>query len=387
MITSYLIDLLKDNECVIVPDFGAFISKRVSASIDYANHRFEPPYKEIVFNKKLKNNDEILVDYISKKESISKDESLAKIVDFVHQTETLLDVNSEIELEGFGKLRKFGDDYVFETNKNVNMLGDAFGLSAFNIQPVFRTETYQLIKEQIYVEQKAKNTEYTIAIENVENESETVTTRKPNLFRTIVSTTLAFFLIFVVNWTTDRGDSNFASWNPFLYSSPNEYLLSVMERAGDKSVVFSNPESQVATPIEETVHVTEEITVTINEEVLTASVDEAKPSDVEEAPVKVEEVAAVEVVTPLSVEVEKQEIVEKSHYYIVGGSFKTQESANKCINGLKRQGFENASSLEMNDKGNIRVYYESFAKKSDALIRLEAIKKEYNESAWLLFQK
>ncbi len=379
MITSYLIDLLKDNECVIVPELGAFISKRVSATIDYANHRFEPPYKEIVFNNKLKNNDEILVDYISKKESVSKEESIDKIIDFVHRIESVLDVESEIELDGFGKLRKFGENYVFETNKNINMLGDAFGLNAFNIQPVFRTETYQVIKERIYVEQKAKNTEYTIAIESVEDKPETVTTRKPNLFRTIAYSTLAFFLIFVINWTTDRGDSNFASWNPFLYSSPNEFLLSVMERAGDKSVVFSNPESQVATTIAET--------VPVNEEVLTVSVDEAKPSDVEEAPVKVEEVAAVEVVTPISVEVEKQEIVEKSHYYIVGGSFKTQESANKCINGLKRQGFENAASLEMNDKGNIRVYYESFAKKSDALIRLEAIKKEYNESAWLLFQK
>ena len=54
---------------------------------------------------------------------------------------------------------------------------------------------------------------------------------------------------------------------------------------------------------------------------------------------------------------------------------------------MRNQGFENASSLEKNNKGNIRVYYESFADKSDALIRLDEIKRDYNESAWLLFQK
>ena len=74
-------------------------------------------------------------------------------------------------------------------------------------------------------------------------------------------------------------------------------------------------------------------------------------------------------------------------YYIVGGSFQTEESAEKCVNNLRKQGFENASSLEKNNKGNIRVYYESFADKSDALIRLDEIKRDYNESAWLLFQK
>ena len=74
-------------------------------------------------------------------------------------------------------------------------------------------------------------------------------------------------------------------------------------------------------------------------------------------------------------------------YFIVGGSFQSEASAEKCLTGIKNQGFENASILDKNDKGYIRVYYESFAEKSDALIRLNEIKSKYNESAWLLFQK
>ena len=272
----------------------------------------------------------------------------------MNQTEATLDVNSEIEFEGLGRLRKFGDDYVFETSKNVNLLGDAFGLNAFNIQPIFRTETYQVIKEQIYVEQKAKNTEYTIAIESVEDKPETVSTRKPSLFRTLTYTTLAFLLIFVINWTTDKSDSNMASWNPFLYSSPNEYLLTLIETSELQN--FRTSELQNFTTPELQNFKTPEL----------QNIEETLESENSET---------------------HRLIDSETNYYIIGGSFKTEESAGKCIEGLKKQGFVKASSLEMNDKGNIRVYYEAFADKNEALVRLETIKKEYNESAWLLFQK
>lgn len=347
MIINHLIELLKDNECVIVPEFGAFISKRHSATIDYANHRFMPPYKELVFNNKLTNNDDLLLNYIMQKENITKDDALVKIQNFVNQSAAILDVNFELEMEGLGKLRKFHDDYIFETQKDVNILGDAFGLTSFNYQPIFRTETYQVIKEKIVVEQKQKNTEYSIAIDSVEEvASETPSRRKPSLFRTFAYTTLAFLLIFVINWTTDKSESQLASWNPFLYSSPNEYLIKVLE-------------GQEVEEGQEVLEVLEEIE-------------------------EIEEIEVAEVTEEIEV-TEVPEIL--NSYYIVGGSFQTEESAEKCVNSLRKQGFENASSLEKNNKGNIRVYYESFAEKADALIRLEEIKRDYNASAWLLFQK
>ena len=393
MIINHLIELLKDNECVIVPEFGAFISKRHSATIDYANHRFMPPYKELVFNNKLTNNDDLLLNYIMQKENITKDDALVKIQNFVNQSAAILDVNFELEMEGLGKLRKFHDDYIFETQKDVNILGDAFGLTSFNYQPIFRTETYQVIKEKIVVEQKQKNTEYSIAIDSVEEvASETPSRRKPSLFRTFAYTTLAFLLIFVINWTTDKSESQLASWNPFLYSSPNEYLIKVLEgqEGLEDNKTTRQQDIEVVEVLEKTevVEITEEIETTeeieIVEEVETSEIIEAteEVETSEEIEVK-EEIKATEV--PESLNSSIPQIL--NSYYIVGGSFQTEESAEKCVNSLRKQGFENASSLEKNNKGNIRVYYESFAEKADALIRLEEIKRDYNESAWLLFQK
>ena len=281
MITNYLKELLNDNECVIIPEFGAFISKRHSATIDYANHSFIPPFKEIVFNNKLTNNDEILVDFISKKENISKEDSLTKIQNFVNQTAAILDVNNEYVMEGLGKMRKFGNDYVFEVSHSENLLGDSFGLTEFNYKPVFRTETYQIIKERIVVEQKAKNTEYTMAIESVEEISDTPR-RKPSMFRTLVYTTLAFALIFFINWTTDKSDSNFASWNPFLYSSPNEFLIEIQNTIGTQNL--KNSESQNVIISESAVVYNEEIATveTIEEVVLEEEVLETIDSEIAE---------------------------------------------------------------------------------------------------------
>ena len=397
MITSYLRELLNDNECVIIPEFGAFISKRHSATIDYANHRFLPPYKEIVFNNKLNNGDDILVDFISKKENISKEDSLIRIQNFVNKAVAILDVNNEFVMDGLGKMRKFGNDYVFEMNATENLLGDSFGLTEFNYQPVFRTETYQIIKEKIVVEQKEKNTDYTIAIESVE-EVASSTRRRPSLFKTLAYTTIAFFLLFVINWTTDKSDSNFASWNPFLYSSPNEFLIEIQKI---KNSSMDNGQQTTDNSLCSEVFIDNGQQTTDNSLCSEISLDNGQQTTDNSLCSEIsldngQQTADNSLCSEISLDNEQQttpqqlsnsEPQQLTPYYIVGGSFQTEASAEKCLNSIKKQGFENASTLDKNDKGYIRVYYESFAEKSDALIRLDEIKSHYNESAWLLFQK
>ena len=366
MITNYLKELLNDNECVIIPEFGAFISKRHSATIDYVNHRFLPPYKEIVFNDKLKNNDDVLADFISSKENITKEEALTKIHAFVNQSVAILDVNSELEWADLGKFININGNFIFNAKDDVNILGDSFGLTEFNYQPVFRTETYQVIKEKIVVEQKEKNTDYTLAVESVEELTSTTTRRRPSLFRTVAVTTLAFFLVFVINWTTEKTDSNLASWNPFLYSSPNEFLIGISETQRLKDTETQRPKDAEIQGVE----------VSENQ-----SLGDLETQENNSAP---QELGDLDSQTSSDSQVLS---FSDSKYYIIGGSFQAESSAEKCLESIKNQGFEKASILDKNDKGYIRVYYESFADKADALLRLDAIKNEYNESAWLLFQK
>lgn len=376
MIIKYLKELLYDNECVVIAGFGAFITQRHSAVIDYTNNRFTPPYKEIAFNNKLVADDGLLVDFICKKELVAPSEANEKIQNFVNQTMAILEVNSFVEFDDFGKITvDYKGDYIFSLKEDLNLLSDSFGMETFNCNAIYRTETYHEIKEKITIEQKQKNTEYSVAIDSVEeSKNETETVKRPSLFKSLAYTTLAFLLIFLINWTTDKTDSNLASWNPFLYSSPNEFFINLL----------SNQE--VENPVSEEVEVStikvDEVAVDVEVAVDEISVDDEAVINEEAETIVAVETPDLSLPTP---EIPSPEI--PSPYYIIGGSFQTEASADKCLNAIKKLGFDKADVLEKNNKGYIRVYYESFAEKQEALVRLDMIRREYNESAWLLFQK
>ena len=70
-LATYINDLLYRYDCVIVPDFGGFVTNRIGAKVNNYTHTFTPPKKQITFNKLLKHNDGLLANYIASAENIS----------------------------------------------------------------------------------------------------------------------------------------------------------------------------------------------------------------------------------------------------------------------------------------------------------------------------
>ena len=92
------------------------------------------------------------------------------------------------------------------------------------------------------------------------------------------------------------------------------------------------------------------------------------------------EVAPEIIETPIIEEVEIPVFTEQKTYYIIAGAFAEQKNANKMLNKLNRWNY-NAEILE---GGNLlRVSYDSFANREDAVLALNKIKQE-NSDAWLL---
>ena len=83
-IANYISDLLYRYECVILPGFGAFLTNRKSAQVIKGTHQFAPPFKSISFNVQLKQNDGLLVNYISKSEKISYETAFEKLQQYLH---------------------------------------------------------------------------------------------------------------------------------------------------------------------------------------------------------------------------------------------------------------------------------------------------------------
>ena len=47
---EFISDLLYRHDCVVVPNFGAFIAQKTTAKINYERNEFYPPKKNITFN-------------------------------------------------------------------------------------------------------------------------------------------------------------------------------------------------------------------------------------------------------------------------------------------------------------------------------------------------
>jgi len=149
---TYISDLLYRYECVIIPEFGAFLTQPVSAKVDTSSNTFYPPKKVLSFNEQLKNNDGLLANYIADVEKTPYEVAVKKIAkktkslkSYLAQGETLSFKNiGDVTLNNEGKI-------TFEPSYNLNYLTDAFGLTQF-VSPDISREVY---KEQVEEIEKA----------------------------------------------------------------------------------------------------------------------------------------------------------------------------------------------------------------------------------------
>ena len=75
-LTTYIADLLYRYECVIIPGFGAFLTRYQSAHIDEISNTFHPPSKIVSFNKQLQANDGLFANYVASVEKFSYETAL-----------------------------------------------------------------------------------------------------------------------------------------------------------------------------------------------------------------------------------------------------------------------------------------------------------------------
>ena len=151
-ISKYISDLLFRYDCVVIPNFGAFLAHKVSSEIDLNANVFYPPKKRLSFNTQLQSNDGVLANHIAVSERISYENALEKIDKQVTALKTQLGKNETLLLEHIGTLQqtKTGQ-LVFEPIYHLNYLTESFGLSQFVSPTVSRTTPLKVVEA---IEQK-----------------------------------------------------------------------------------------------------------------------------------------------------------------------------------------------------------------------------------------
>jgi len=146
-LSTYISDLLYRYECVIVPDFGGFVTNTQSAVISSYSKTFYPPHKQISYNNHLKNNDGLLANYIASVDKMPFEHAMNFIKFEVGEWRKKLN-ESDLFLDKIGKLSLDKNDAIlFEPQTETNYLTDTYGMTPLVIPEIKREKYAKQVEE------------------------------------------------------------------------------------------------------------------------------------------------------------------------------------------------------------------------------------------------
>lgn len=141
-LTTYISDLLYRYECVIIPGFGAFLTRYRSARIDDTTNTFHPPSKLVSFNRQLQANDGLFANYVASVEKCSYETALRRIRNFTAQVVRELESGKNVTFQNIGDFFLNEEKSLqFEPLPQQNFSTSAFGLSSL-VSPKIKREVY-----------------------------------------------------------------------------------------------------------------------------------------------------------------------------------------------------------------------------------------------------
>ncbi len=152
--SSYISELLYRHECVVIPGFGAFISRRVPAQHFASTHTLYPPKKGLSFNEQIQQNDGLLVNYVSTVEQIPYADALQEIRNYVRFLDHEIDEKGEITIHKVGRFTRTAESALsFTPMYLVNYLPEAFGLTKHETYAINRAPIAAPVEEEEVVEE------------------------------------------------------------------------------------------------------------------------------------------------------------------------------------------------------------------------------------------
>lgn len=192
-IDQHISNLLYQHECVVVKDFGAFLTRYFPAEVNAATHMFRPPSRRVAFNGSIRENDGLLAKHIATVEGVSYEQALQSIEISVRSWQRILRSGKKVNLHRVGRL--FLDEagqLQFNPAHDINYHIQSYGLNIFRATPM---EREQKIKKSV-----------NRAIENKKSSNKNPTTARKNYLRwaAILGPAVAIILVGSYFYTQER---------------------------------------------------------------------------------------------------------------------------------------------------------------------------------------
>lgn len=298
-LAKYIHELLLENETVIYPGFGAFISNYKPAEIK--ENEIIPPSREISFTRQFRNDDGVLVTSIARKAKISQPNALKRIDRERENMFYLLDKGEKVIIENVGILfTNEKNEIQFTPFSDENLLSESFGFESVKIEDIVEEPVATKIED---TEKQSIET-----AETVENINEPVT-EKP-IEKIELPKTLP-------DWAIEKQtEKKKTTWYWYLlilipvliagyFIFRDNYAPKYSENIQEKEVIGENSGAG-----DQTIMATDSVQIESDQKMEAETAEVVKP----------------EIST------------ETSKYHIVGGGFKSEENAQKFIIRLKEKG-------------------------------------------------
>lgn len=216
---NYLYQILLEQDCVVLPGFGGFITQYKPAELNFRTNEISPPGKKIAFNPSLNKNDGFLVAFVAQNEQLSYKQAEKKIHSFVKGCEKNLQLNGSLLFDGIGKI-SIDENKAFQFSPTNNFIqSNSFGFSEVNLTPINR------IKGAL-IESLDNNSNQTSESELDKIRAKRKLTIWP--FR-ITATIAAFFLLstLIVNLTKENTNSQTQTATIFTIPTPKKQVPSI----------------------------------------------------------------------------------------------------------------------------------------------------------------
>ena len=368
---KYIIELLKTNNRIIIPELGAFITKKDEPGI-------------IVFNEFLKFNDGVFVGYIAEQENIEKEKALEKTENFVKEILLELEKGEAHVIENLGEFQK-------DEKGKIQFVATASRKEKKAAEKEKEEETKEKEEEKKKAEEaKKKEEEDKKKAEEKEKEAVKVAAGKKEKPKELIE-------------LDDKGEKPEEEELPEKEEEIEEEPIGPPVIEGDKEPVLIYDEKKRSKgywwlllllipvvlfliwffllrdrkPVEQAVKLQTEIT----EETATAQEEAVAEEPAETA--ESQQPEAVPVEPEIVEEVTQPAVTGEKRFYVVAGCFRIEENADNYVMLLRNKGYDSEKFGMIGRLHTVSVYSNSL--RSEAVRKLNEIRETLEPTAWLLY--